>query len=420
MSKYQIVGNLMHWLNFYLFSLLAYPEPLWEMSGLHPCQRLDFPECHLSVLLYQVFTPPFIAIGLLGNIMSIIVLSRKRMCSSTTSVYLRLLAVMDTFVLIIPVLQRAILYHTFVDIAALTNFSCKIHRWLASSAQGSTCWLLPAIAVDRLISVKYPVWAKSHCTRRMAATIGIVIVVVVVSINSHFILLGRKEVRVFSNRTNSSFLVSVKCDPSTEEYKLFRDKVWSFMLLVLYNILPVLCLVTCSILLYRELSKRSRLKQDRKTNIDARKHEKQEFRSVTKMLISICVFYVIIYTPLITFLIIKPYVFNPRIRHDIAKRLLVSTITQLILYSNNIVNFILYSITGSVFRKELLQILRQMKKYFMRLINRRVHPEDTIINSQHTASHGSQTGTSNQSGNQPGKTPGTSGTVETLVGPGTQ
>ena len=383
------------------------------MTVLHPCRNLDFPECHTAVALAKIFTPTFLVFGLLGNVMAIVVLSGKRMNYTTTSIYLRFLAFVDIIVLLVPVLREAINNHAYIDISELTMASCKVHRWLASSAQGTGCWLLSVIALDRLVSVKYPVWAKSHCTKRLAAIIGIIITVFIVIVHSHFLVfLQREEVYRSSNRTNSTRLVDVKCVNSNPDYDTFREKVWSVVVLTLYNLLPTVCLIVCNVFLFKELSKRNIQKQLRKKNADDKKQDQAEFRSVTKMLIAVCTFFIIIYTPICVYLTSKPYIFDIHTRRDIAKRMLFGTVVKIVLYSNNIVNFIIYCLAGSVFRKQLFEIIRRCKSSVQKRNNRKIHPNG---NELQTCTHTSDAGTSSRDGNQASKTMTNLRTVDTLV-----
>lgn len=124
-----------------------------------PCEHTDFFQCHLAVLLWKLFAPMLLVIGVTGNVISLAVWSRKRMCITTTSLYFRILEVVDSLVLVIAVLRELIFYSTNIDIQVMDDFSCRIHSWLAFSVTALSAWILSALAIDRLIYVKFPVWA---------------------------------------------------------------------------------------------------------------------------------------------------------------------------------------------------------------------------------------------------------------------
>ena len=98
------------------------------MSSL--CQRSDFIECHVAVTLWKIVSPLLLVVGVIGNVLSIAVLSRQRMRHTTTSVYLRLLAVFDTVVLLVVLPRKLVYFHSSVDIKDLSVFACKFVSFL--------------------------------------------------------------------------------------------------------------------------------------------------------------------------------------------------------------------------------------------------------------------------------------------------
>ena len=92
------------------------------------------------------------------------------------------------------------------------------------------------------------------------------------------------------------------------------------------------------------------------------------------MLVAICFFYIISSTPFCLYLTIHSFIFDTTISHHAAKKLLVNAIVLLTLYSNNAVNFIVCCLSGSLFRKELYDALRQIKISLQRCMNRDIYP----------------------------------------------
>ena len=346
-----------------------------EETSSDPCKHLDFPECHIAVILWRIFAPTFIFVGISGNVMSIVVLSRRRMCSTTTSVHLRLLAVIDSMVLLCGVLRECISNYLFIDIRMLSDLSCKIHTWVSYNVAGLSCWFLSFIAIDRLISIKFPLWAKTHCSRKLAAIIGMSLIVTVSLIDSHMLwVLYKENVYIYSNISNSTILLEVKCSASSPEYAIFLNQFWPALVLLLYSIIPILCLISCNIMLFRHLSVRVIKRQARKTIGIGKKQDRKDFRSLTKMLVVVCLFFIIISVPVCLYLVVEPYLFDSTSPHSIAKRKLTFAVVKVFLYCNNTFNFVLYCLSGSLFRKELIEIVWQLKIYMLKWINRRIHP----------------------------------------------
>ena len=340
-----------------------------------PCNQ-KFTECIIALGLWKFVSPLLMIVGISGNLLSLAVLSRKRLRHTTTSVYLRLLAIADTGVLLFPVLRNVIHYYNGVNIRTLSMFGCKFHSWISTSSLAVSIWLLPVIAIDRFILVKHPIWAKVHCTRRSALIVVAVMAAIVLCVNSHILIYQeRTEVFAKSNATLEPVLVASVCNPGTVGYKKFYHKTWPVMMFILYTITPLAIVITCNVVLVRELTRRTRINQARRAVETQNEQEQRDLRSITKMLVVVCIFFVIISLPTCVHMIIGPYVFDRKSPHDVAKGLLMYTIVTLILYCNNTVNFILYSFSGRVFRNELLSMLRQAKK---RLAKRRIYPTETV------------------------------------------
>ena len=238
------------------FTCTAETRVMSKANGI--CESLDFFECHFAVILWKVFTPVLLVVGLSGNIMSLWVLSKKRMSSTTTSVYLRLLAVSDSLVLLTGVLRQLILIYKQTDVREMSTFTCKCLRWLSSSTSGLSYWLLVTIALDRLILIKYSIWARSHCTKRAAIIMCIILTVTVFSLHSHFVgFLDRQNIYTTDNVTNTTHLVDVRCTYTSVDYGTFLSKVYPLFILVFYNITPIVCLIACNVILFKELSQRN-------------------------------------------------------------------------------------------------------------------------------------------------------------------
>ena len=150
-------------------------------------------ECHVAVTLWRIFSPAFLLIGLTGNILSIVILSRQRICGTTTSVYLRVLAVVDSLALMVSLLREMISHYFKFDVRDLNDLSCKLHSWSTYNTTGLSCWLLSIIAIDRLLSIKCPLWTKTHCTRTSAVIVAVVLTAIVLLLNSHMLWILNKD-----------------------------------------------------------------------------------------------------------------------------------------------------------------------------------------------------------------------------------
>ena len=349
------------------------------MSSKLICEKSDFLECHAAVLLWKMFLPVFFLVGVPGNILSIVVLSRKRMRDSTTSVYLRLLAIIDTIVLLIAVPREILYYYAFIMVDRLSSFTCKFYAFLHPGFIAISWCILPVITLDRCIHVKYPVWAKEHCSKKSAVIIFLVLAATVLAINCHRVVLhDTQEKRISSNSTK----VKVVCAATNEWYAQFKAETWPLIFSLSFSVTPVVCQILGNVLLVRELAFRSHQKKARKVLEAGHKKEKQDLKSITKMLLTVCVFFVLSSFPQCTQIVIDRYIFDQDVPHDVAKRLLFQCIVQIMVYSNISINFLLYTFSAQIFRKELCTIFLHARRPVLKWLGRSVHPVDTTYDQE--------------------------------------
>ena len=354
------------------------------MSSL--CQRSDFIECHVAGTLWKIFAPLLLVVGVIGNVVSIAVLSRQRMRHTTTSVYLRLLAVFDTVVLLVFLPRKLVYFHSSVDIKDLSVFACKFVSFLTPTSTTVSWCLLTVLTIERLILIRYPVWTKKHCTRKSALIVSAILVSVIVAVNFHSILFQNLRWKEVISTANTTVRVNGKCVPIPNWYSVFRKKVLPLIVLVVFSMAPIILQIVCNVLLARELVIRSRKRQARSLQDSSDKHER-DLRSVTRMLVVISLFFVISSVPQCIQLSLQPYIFKPRIGPNIAKDLLMKAVIQLLMYSNNAFNFLLYTLSGKVFRKELWCLCEEVKRKMLQRLGRNViHPDVSLTNGRRNKS----------------------------------
>lgn len=346
-----------------------------------PCTHLESLECTVAVFLWTIVSPLLLVIGVSGNILSFLIWSRKRMRESNSSIFLRILAVTDTFVLLIAPLREFIFYVADLDIQEQNDVSCRIHNWLAFSVTSLSAWILSALSIDRLVFVKCPIWAKTHCSKGIALIVGIVLTVCVFVSNSRMLFyLNRKETYFVSPDTNKSMILEVSCQPSSVELMLLWRNIWPGIVLVLYSLGPIVCLITSSFFLIRELSTRN----DIRTAITSNKYD---LRPLTKMLVVVCLFFIVISLPVCIYLIISPYIFDAASMKDIAKTRLAWAAVALFLYCNNAFNFELYCLSSPVFRKELKSMFLTFRSTVLKKFGRKIGPQTDKSNLQYNSGH---------------------------------
>ncbi|XP_023174410.2 uncharacterized protein LOC111601821 [Drosophila hydei] len=118
-------------------------------------------------VVQRILVPCVFVIGLLGNSVSIYVLTRKRM-RCTTNIYLTALAITD------------IAYLTFVLILSLKHYEyikyhCELYwrlygfiMWLCDACAYISIYIAVCFTIERFIAIRYPLKRQTFCTESLA------------------------------------------------------------------------------------------------------------------------------------------------------------------------------------------------------------------------------------------------------------
>ncbi|XP_065161863.1 FMRFamide receptor [Atheta coriaria] len=168
----------------------------------------------------RVFVPILVIIGVGGNIVTVMILTRRRM-RCTTHIYLTALAVAD------------LIYLLFVFVLSFEHYS-NIHdgrfvlywrfygmtHWLCDAASSTSVWLIVSFTVERYIIVCHPLRGKVYCTESRAKSIITVIsllcLISTASTTFEYQLSVRAHCLEVNNATQTSIVNDTYITPTTE------------------------------------------------------------------------------------------------------------------------------------------------------------------------------------------------------------
>ena len=313
-------------------------------------------ELRTGVLLWQIVSPILIVCGTIGNVLSMIVLSRKNMRQSVSSTYLLGLSAADLMVLYVGLLRQWLRYLGF-DIRLATNWLCKLHWWLLYVTLDFSVWLLIMVTIERVISTFKPFSTRILCTRKRAKVAITAVGITVLVCNSH-VLYGME--RTITSVENGTF--SYNCGPSPE-YAKFFVMVWNYIDLCKFSLIPFLILTLSNIgIIYKVISNNRKMKGQIAPSTVTDVHKKTS--AMSRLLVILNVVFIVCTAPVCVYLIGEPYWIPKGVPRNIQLQDPWWAVVNILMYINNTVNFILYCLSGSKFRQEL-------KKLF----SNRVHPE---------------------------------------------
>ena len=279
--------------------------------------------------------PILCAIGLTGNTLALVVLSQRKMITST-NVFLSALAVSDTIKLLNDLLYflMLILSRTHPDIANnMIGYMYPVSHYIFNEAVCVTAWLTVSVAVERYIAVCHATRAKVMCTVSRARLVS-VLVFTSMSLLAVPSALRYTRVRVYDNSTNKTrFEIQLSSLGQNPTFML------SYMWIqnMLRAVIPLLTLLILNACIIHALRKQRAVKGK---TAAARNR-------ITTMLISVIIVFIICITPdaIMSMFFRSGYIEE---RNLMVKG--IREITDMLLAVNSATNFIVYCAFSKVFR----------------------------------------------------------------------
>lgn len=318
------------------------------MPDKYPHFRTDT-ELRIGVLIWQIMCPVLLVFGTVGNVLSIIVLSRPRFRKWASTVYLIGLSTADLCVLYIGLLRQWLRYMFDKDVRDMSAFGCKIHWWLMFVAADCSVWILVAITTERLVSTLCPYKSKLLCSRRVSAVTIATIVPTSMLINCH-LMYGFDRLEIVQGNVT----VVIPCAPATESYEYFFDNIWVWIDLCKFSLIPSVILSggNVCILFKLILSRRKVKSQIMPTTSEPKAPSRKDMTSNMSILLVALNFVFIISTiPVSIWFIGSPYWIPKDIPRNVQLQDPWWAFINFLYYINNSSNFILYCVTGSRFRE---------------------------------------------------------------------
>lgn len=295
----------------------------------------------LSFYLNGLTTVIVIALGVIGNTMAMLVLTRKTMRTST-NIFLTALAIWDTVVLLVCLLLISLteLVQSFKDLAFA--YIVVYGYPIGLAAQTATVWLTVSFTVERYIAVCHPLRAASMCTIYRARLV--VLAISVVSILYNVPRWFEYNIAKCSNHLNQQCIYPDKTWLANDSiyHKIYFG--WLYFLVMCF--IPLCSLAVLNAFLIVAVR---RSKQQRK---DMNVQQSRE-NNVTIMLVSVVMVFIICQVPAL--------IYNMAYSIDMLRISrapgwgVLSNIRNFLVTLNSAVNFILYCALGQKFRRTFMR-----------------------------------------------------------------
>ncbi|XP_045215468.2 lysophosphatidic acid receptor 6-like [Mercenaria mercenaria] len=324
-----------------------------------------YSEYEAEKLIWKIVPPILLVLGTVGNCLSILVLTRGSIRSSTTALFLTVLAFSDLVVLYSGLLRQWLIHLFDTDVRKVSPFGCKLNIWLVYCSLDFSAWILIVVTLERVISAWLPHRARTLCTTKSAISLLISVGVFILALNAHM-LYGM----VFKTSTDENNNIEYqKCVEIDEDYSGFFNVTWPWIDFCAFCLIPFTVIVIGNaLILFKVINSQRKVKSrivptagsGNRQQTTSSHSSKQS--SMTAMLFTLNIVFLISTSPISVYNICYPFWTANASEHDYAQLALWWAVVNMLMYVNNSLNFILYCLSGSKFRLEVKRIFHSLRQ----------------------------------------------------------
>ena len=300
----------------------------------------------LAILIAKYWNPILVPIGLVGNVLSFLIMVKPNSRKMSTCIYMAAISVNDSMMLIV------IFYGWFVSYLIHKRYplSCRIESFLSMCALQNATYQVVAMTVDKFIAVKWPHKAATYSTPKRAKCTIVVLYVCVISYNI------------------PDFFITKMIGTVCVSYAVggVYAQIYSWLTFILNGIIPLTSLIGMNSTIIYEVKKSHRrfknfesakkLQNQNSVNTPRENTSKIVENQLTLMLLLVTTLFLVLLIP--TYVRFLYFAFaNRDTPGKYAGAMLFYYITTRLYFTNSGINFFLYCISGRKFREDLKKLL---------------------------------------------------------------
>jgi hypothetical protein len=292
-----------------------------------------------------------IILGLIGNILSFLVFSRKSFAKTSITIYCQSLAIFDSFTLIQLGFDITVLI-TGVDIVRGTLVGCKLLNYINTSISPMSGWILVFFSIDQLLAVSrlqnFTFFKKRTFQFVLITVTSLFHIAIYVPIP---VLMEFYNVTIFYPNNKTEPFVVAKCDMS-----LGITRTFGVFYIVEANLAPfVIMMTTTSVILKCLYDSRRNLENREQKNGMAMRHKKRDLKfGINSVFLN--VLFVLLTTPLVLSLMFP-------LKNDYVQNEFNQAMCAIFFYLNYSIHFWTHFCVNSIFRHEFLVMARLRPPY---------------------------------------------------------
>ena len=291
---------------------------------------------------WKYLPPLIVAVGTVGNLLTLITVSSRQCKKSSFTVYLGALAIFDTLVLYTVGTQMWARFVFDVNYANSGTFMCKWYFFTSFLFPQTSSWLVVALTVERAVGTYFP--QQYHLINRPQA--GLICVAAIfgflLCLNAH--LLYGSEIYDDGNFTFCYFV--------DDNYADFFFYYWAWIGdFSVYCILPITIITIANVATVTRV-----MKSVKSTSSTMSETARQRTRYLLIVTLTVSIAFVILASPLSFWVALAPYIMED-LNALTPQETLLESIFYFMMFLNHSLNFFMYTLSGPRFRKDLRNAL---------------------------------------------------------------
>ncbi|CAF3630676.1 unnamed protein product [Adineta steineri] len=293
-------------------------------------------------------------LGFTGNTLSLLTFSRSTLRNISTGCLFIILAISDTLYLFISIIDFAefglkVRFYHRVDYDQL----CRFRMFTICVSQVYSAWLLVIITSDRWIRTRFPFKSNSICTRKNALLLASIVLIVVIGLHSHILL------PFFGMVLPGIPSLACGANGNNAEYVTFYYYQWTIIQIITTSFGPAVLMIIMVMDISIKIRAQKKLVASHLEPINGHRSARSDKRihnqMILLMLSTIAIFFITTLPITIDDLVAVHTVTD---LSDLSNLFIIRTILNWLQSLNCAVNFYVYCLTSTLFRKEFTQLMR--------------------------------------------------------------
>jgi hypothetical protein len=324
----------------------------------------------ISIQINRIVPILQIILGTFGNIMNILIFTRRTLRTNPCSLYFLASSINNIFVLYVAALTRLLSSGWKIDPSNSNSLLCKLRIFFVYSSLCLIQWLMVLASFDRLFSSCHTVRYRNFSSLRLARRF-ICLAIVAVAL-AHFHILVWWTVDYIGNDRY--------CNVFDNAYEI----AFQVFFLLFSCLLPPCFMTFCGLMTIVNIRKLRRQVAPQNSNgLNELTHSKDRQMIIMLLIqVSVTITCTAPFTAINLFgMIIQ---LNDTLVYSLALKTFIESLCRLMLYFNPIVGFYVYTLSSRVFRRENKRILKRAYlvivgiDYCQRYSNRETNTENKI------------------------------------------